>query len=227
MTSRKKILILTPDSIEKAQKDLARLKNGYAYLVYECKNGGGITEIHLAGLRFDFLLTHGKETLDKVIEILDRSITYYQDLPEAEKQLDPPLRPTQPEPWIDQRFYKPPKMQTSYYQGDESLHPGLMMIFGASELDEEGPSPELTPNYVGKLKRKMIPQALELRDQLKREAAYMQLRFRERHFVFKLGETSLTIRHKRDLDHVILSINEAIERTKNTTLVERVFELFA
>ncbi len=67
----------------------------------------------------------------------------------------------------------------------------------------------------------------EYKEQLKREATYMQLRFRERHFVFTLGETSLTIRHKRDLDHVILSINEAIERTKNTTLVERVFELFA
>ena len=34
-------------------------------------------------------------------------------------------------------------------------------------------------------------------------------------------------RHKRDLDHVILSINEAIERARNTPFIERVFELFA
>lgn len=226
MTSRKKILILTPKSIKGAESDLAGLKMKYSYFVHECKNGRGVEEINLFGIRFDFLLNRGKKSLDEIIEMIQDGITYYQSLSEEEKLLDPPLRLKQPDPWLDQVFCHRPKTQTSYYR-EEEVPPYIQLLIDSHESRADDPYMDLTPNEIGRLKRKMIPQALELRDQLKREAAYMQLRFCEHRFDFKLGETPLIIRHKRDLEHVILSIDEAIERAKKTTFVERVFELFA
>lgn len=226
MTLRKKILILTPKSIKGAETDLAKLKKNYAYLSHESEGSWGILEIYLVGIGYTYLLLKGKKSLDEIIAMISDGIAHYQLLAEEEKLLDPPLRLTQPDPWLDQVFCDQPKTLTSYFES-ESLHPYLQLLMCSPELKPEDPFMDLTTNEIGKLKHKMIPQALELRDQLKREAAYMQLRFRERRFVFMLGETPLIIRHKRDLEHAILSIDEAIERAKKTTFVERVFELFA
>lgn len=307
MPDRKKILILTPSTIEKARLELKKLKEHYVYLAAEAECGGGILEIDLEEIGFTFWLTRGKRTLDGIMQMIRDGIAYYDGLSEDERQLDPPLRLNQPDPWLDQLFCDQPKMATSYCSPD-GPHPYLAMMFGKDELEIDLPlfivmdakrreeaikilpkvkahtwskeqfneplaealsaiglyleisnadeftwfvnglekslsytgepprgschlatcnTSDLTANTVGRLRHNQVSQATQLKEQLKREAPYMQKRFYERGYIFMLGEIKLVLCHQWDVDAAITLLDQAITNAARPTLVERVRELFS
>ena len=306
MPDRQKIFILTPNSIEKARRDLAELNKSYSYLVSLCEDKSGILEFELMELGFMFWLTRGKHTLDEIVKMITDGIAYYESLNEHERQLDPPLRLSQPDSALDQVFCDQPKMATSYCPPD-GPHPYIMMMFGRDELETDlplfilmdakrreeglkilpklkahrwskkqfneplaealsaiglyleihtadefawfvkgletslsyaGHSPpeghhlatchtsDPTNNKVGKIKHHQVQKALQLKEQLEREAAFMRVRFYERRYVFSLGDVKLTLRHQWDIDAVIAALDHAIVQAKRPSFVEKIREFF-
>lgn len=307
MPERKKILILTPNNIEKARLELKKLKDHYIYLADEAERGSGILEVDFEEIGFTFWLTRGKRTLDGIEQMIRDGITYYDGLSEDERQLDPPLRLNQPDPSLDQLFCDQPKTATSYCSPD-GPHPYLAMMFGKDELEIDLPlfivmdakrreeavkilpklkthtwskeqfneplaealsaiglyleisnadefvwfvngletslahignppresshlatcnTSDLSDNAIGKLRHSQVSRAKQLREQLEREAPYMQKRFYERGYIFMLGEIKLVLCHQWDVDAAIALLDQAITNAARPTLVERVRELFS